>query len=283
MRTAKLLSLVIAAVLPFVSVPVGAQQPVAPPPPQIPYGAPISFEQAKKVMAGAETEAIKNKWNMVIAILDTGGHLVMLHRLDGTQLGSIEAAKDKAYSAVLYRRPTKVFQDLVGQGGPNLRLLRLAGASPLEGGIPLVVDGKIIGAIGVSGAASLDAVRLSSGRATASPVTYLLSRRPSLAPLAPHQPRPAYDAAPTKRDHPTRSLLYALEPHLRHALREHFERHCTAVCATDSSTQPASNRVPVLLGHRLTSRRRPRVAQRMECEPAIRDARDGAKVPAEPL
>ena len=99
-------------------------------------------------------EATKNKWNMVIAILDTGGHLVMLHRLDGTQLGSIEAAKDKAYSAVLYRRPTKVFQDLVGQGGPNLRLLRLAGASPLEGGIPLVVDGKIIGAIGVSGAAS---------------------------------------------------------------------------------------------------------------------------------
>jgi len=154
MRTAMFLSLVVVTMLLFVSVPVGAQQPVAPPPPQILYGAPISFEQAKKVMAGAEVEATKNKWNMVIAILDTGGHLVMLHRLDGTQLGSIEAAKDKAYSAVLYRRPTKVFQDLVGQGGPNLRLLRLAGASPLEGGIPLVVDGKIIGAIGVSGAAS---------------------------------------------------------------------------------------------------------------------------------
>jgi len=154
MRTAKLLGLVVVAVLLCVSGPVGAQQPVAPPPPQIPYGVPISFEQAKKVMAGAEVEATKNKWNMVIAILDTGGHLVMLHRLDGTQLGSIEAAKDKAYSAVLYRRPTKVFQDLVGQGGPNLRLLRLAGASPLEGGIPLVVDGKIIGAVGVSGATS---------------------------------------------------------------------------------------------------------------------------------
>ena len=154
MRTARFLSLVVVTMLLFVSVPVGAQQPVAPPPPQIPYGAPISFEQAKKVMAGAEVEATKNKWNMVIAILDTGGHLVMLHRLDGTQLGSIEAAKDKAYSAVLYRRPTKVFQDLVGQGGPNLRLLRLAGASPLEGGIPLVVDGKIIGAVGVSGATS---------------------------------------------------------------------------------------------------------------------------------
>jgi len=105
-------------------------------------------------MAGAEAEAKKNKWNMVIAVLDSGGHLVMLERMDGTQLGSIDAAKDKAYSAVLYRRPTKVFQDLVGQGGPNLRLLRLAGASPLEGGIPIVVDGKIVGAIGVSGATS---------------------------------------------------------------------------------------------------------------------------------
>jgi uncharacterized protein GlcG (DUF336 family) len=151
---ARLLSLVVVTVLLFVSVPIGAQQPAAPPPPQIPYGAPINFEQAKKVMAGAEAEATKNKWNMVIAVLDSGGHLVMLHRLDGTQLGSIDAAKDKAYSAVLYRRPTKVFQDLVGQGGPNLRLLKLSGASPLEGGIPLMVDGKIIGAVGVSGATS---------------------------------------------------------------------------------------------------------------------------------
>src|SRR3989475_10051297 len=135
-------------------VPVGAQAPVAPPPPQIAYGAPITLEQAKKVMAGAEAEATKNKWNMVIAVLDSGGHVVMLHRLDGTQLGSIDAAKDKAYSAVLYRRPTKVFQDLVGQGGPNLRLLKLSGASPLEGGIPIQVDGKIVGAVGVSGATS---------------------------------------------------------------------------------------------------------------------------------
>src|SRR5215813_10423992 len=78
MRTAKLLWLVVVAVLLFMSVPVGAQQPVAPPPPQIPYGAPISLEQAKKVLAGAEAEATKNKWNMVIAVLDSGGHLVML-------------------------------------------------------------------------------------------------------------------------------------------------------------------------------------------------------------
>ena len=154
MRMATLLSLVAVTVVLVASLPAGAQQPVAPPPPQIPYGAPISLEQAKKVLAGAEAEARKNQWNMVIAVLDSGGHLVMLARMDGTQLGSIEAAKDKAYSAVLYRRPTKVFQDLVGQGGANLRLLRLSGASPLEGGIPILVDGKIVGAVGVSGAAS---------------------------------------------------------------------------------------------------------------------------------
>ncbi len=153
MRLARLLSLVVATVLLFASGPVGAQS-VAPPVPPILYGAPISLAQAKKVMAGAETEAKKNNWNQVIAVLDSGGHLVMLERLDGTQLGSIEVAKDKASSAVLYRRPTKVFQDLFGQGGPNLRYLRLSGASPFEGGIPILVDGKIVGAIGVSGAAS---------------------------------------------------------------------------------------------------------------------------------
>jgi len=154
MRMARLVSLVAVTALLCASLPAGAQQPVAPPPPQIPYGAPINLEQAKKVLAGAEAEARAHSWNMVIAVLDSGGNLVMLERMDGTQLGSIEAAKDKAYSAVLYRRPTKVFQDLVGQGGPNLRLLRLSGASPLEGGIPIVIDGKLIGAVGVSGAAS---------------------------------------------------------------------------------------------------------------------------------
>jgi glc operon protein GlcG len=154
MRKATLLSLVVGAVLVFAAASASAQAPVAPPPPQIPYGPPITLEQAKKALAGAEAEARKNNWNVVITILDSGGHVVAMHRLDGTQLGSIEAAREKAYSAVLYRRPTKVFQDLVGQGGANLRLLRLAGASPLEGGIPIVVDGKIVGAIGVSGVTS---------------------------------------------------------------------------------------------------------------------------------
>lgn len=154
MRLARLLPLVVVTVLLFSSVLVCAQQPAAPPPPQISYGAPISLEQAKKVIAAAEAEAKKNNWNMVIAVLDSGANLVMLERMDGTQLGSIEVAKDKAYSAVLYRRPTKVLQDVLEKGGLNLRVLKLSGALPFEGGIPILVDGKIIGAVGVSGGAS---------------------------------------------------------------------------------------------------------------------------------
>ena len=151
MRMVRRLSLVVVTVVLLASLPGAAQQPVAPPPPQIPYGTPISLEQAKKAVAAAEAESRKNHWNMVIAVLDTGGHLVMLERMDGVQLGSIGAAEDKAYSAVMYRRPTKVFQDLVAQGGANIRLLGLRGASVLEGGIPIIVGGKLIGAIGVSG------------------------------------------------------------------------------------------------------------------------------------
>ena len=132
---------------------VSAQQPpaAAPPPPPPPYGAAITLEQAKKVMAGAEAEATKNKWNVVIAILDSGGNVVALHRMDGAQWGSVEVAREKAYSAVAFRRPTKAFEDAIGQGGVNLRVLRLPGASPLEGGLPILVDGKLVGGIGVSG------------------------------------------------------------------------------------------------------------------------------------
>ena len=125
------------------------------PPPVTPYGPPISFEQAKKVMAAAEAEAVKNNWAMAIVILDSTGHIVMLHRLDNTQYGSIAVAEDKARSALYFRRPTKVFEDLVAQGGIGLRTLALRGASPLEGGIPIVADGKIVGTIGVSGATSV--------------------------------------------------------------------------------------------------------------------------------
>lgn len=121
---------------------------------QAPYGLPITLDQAKKAMAGAEAEARKNNWNVVIAIVDSGGNLVMLERMDNTQFGSIDVAKSKAYTAVSFRRPTKVWQDLIGQGGANLRLLKLEGASVLEGGIPIVVNGQIVGGVGVSGGTS---------------------------------------------------------------------------------------------------------------------------------
>src|SRR5215510_12543512 len=92
---------------------------------------------------------MKNGWPVVIVILDSGGQLVMLQRLDNAQWGSVDIAKEKARSAVALRRPTKALQDLVAQGGANLRLLTL-GYSVLEGGIPIVVDGKLIGDVGVS-------------------------------------------------------------------------------------------------------------------------------------
>jgi len=153
MRMQRLLSLVVGTLLVLAASLASAQQPAAPAaaPPPPPYGTPISLDHAKKVMAGAEAEANKNKWNVVIVVLDSGGNLVMLHRMDGAQFGSIDVAKEKAYSAVAFRRPTKAFEDALGQGGVNLRVLRLPGASPLEGGLPIVVDGKLIGAVGVSG------------------------------------------------------------------------------------------------------------------------------------
>ena len=163
MSMERLLSLIVGSALLFAAAAASAQTPVAPAPPQTPYGSPITLEQAKKVMAGAEAEARKNNWNMAIAILDSGGNLVMLHRLDGTQFGSIEVAREKAHSAVAFRRPTKVFQDLVAQGGANLRLLRLTGASPLEGGLPIVVDGKIIGGVGASGGSSEQDAQVARG------------------------------------------------------------------------------------------------------------------------
>jgi glc operon protein GlcG len=154
----KVWSLLLSTVLVLVAASVGAQQqpqqPATPPPPPPAYGSPISLDMAKKVMAGAEAEAKKNNWNVVIAILDSGGNLVVLHRMDGAQFGSIDVAREKAYSAVAFRRPTKVFEDAVAQGGANLRILKLSGASPLEGGIPIVVDGKLVGGIGVSGVTS---------------------------------------------------------------------------------------------------------------------------------
>ena len=116
-----------------------------------PYGPPITFDQARKAMAAAEAEARKNNWNLTIAIVDSGGHLVLFQRMDGAQFASAKIAQDKAWSAAAFKRPGKAFQDRLAKGGEEWRILRLHGASPIDGGEPIVVDGKLIGGIGVSG------------------------------------------------------------------------------------------------------------------------------------
>jgi uncharacterized protein GlcG (DUF336 family) len=120
----------------------------------LPYGPTISLEQAKRAMAAAEAEATRNGWPVAIAIVDSGGSLVMLERLDNTLLASVDLAKGKALTAVTFKRPTKVLEDAVAGGGAGLRLLRVEGVTPLEGGIPIVIDGRIVGGIGTSGVLS---------------------------------------------------------------------------------------------------------------------------------
>jgi glc operon protein GlcG len=138
------------ALLVLMPLPALTQTPFAPPP-QIPYGLSVSTESAKNVAAAAIAEAQKNNWKMAIAIVDTGGYLVYFEKMQDTQTGSVELAIEKARTAALFRRPTKVFQDGVAAGGEGLRLLRLTGAIPIDGGVPIIVDGKVLGAVGVSG------------------------------------------------------------------------------------------------------------------------------------
>ncbi len=119
-----------------------------------PYGPSIPLEAAKKVAAPALEEAVKNHWNIAVAVVDPSGNLVYYEKMDNTQLGSANVAIDKARTAALFKRPTKAFQDALAAGGEGLRILGLQGVTPLEGGFPLVIDGKIVGAIGASGATS---------------------------------------------------------------------------------------------------------------------------------
>ena len=109
----------------------------------------ISLNEAREVAEAARKVALENQWNVAIAIVDEGGHLVYLERLDNTQPGSILVAQEKACSALLYRRPTKVFQEAVASG--RIGLLNLTGAVAVEGGVPLINQGQVVGAIGVSG------------------------------------------------------------------------------------------------------------------------------------
>lgn len=118
------------------------------------YGTSITLEQARTVSLAAQAEARRNGWRMVVAILDPGGHLVLLERMNDAQFGSVQVAQDKARSAVAFRRPTKAFHDMVAAGGEGLRMLAMSGATPIDGGLPILSGGAVIGGIGVSGGTS---------------------------------------------------------------------------------------------------------------------------------
>jgi uncharacterized protein GlcG (DUF336 family) len=153
--------------------PTLAQQPTAAPAPAaapvststMPYGPPITLDQAKRAMAAAELEALKNSWQVAIAILDSGGNLVVFHKIDNTQLSASEGAQGKARTALEFKRPSKALDDAIAAGGGGMRLLALKNITPLEGGIPLVANGAIVGAIGVSGALSVQDAQIAKAGA----------------------------------------------------------------------------------------------------------------------
>ena len=112
----------------------------------------LTLVLAKRIAAAAEQAAVKNNWNMFIAIVDDGGNLMYLERMDDSQLGSQEVSIAKARSALLFKRPTKALEDAVSGG--RIVVMTLPNAVPVEGGLPLMAYGKVVGAIGISGATS---------------------------------------------------------------------------------------------------------------------------------
>ena len=118
------------------------------------YGPSITLENAKAVAAAALKEARGNAWTMAVAIVDTHGDLVYFEKMDDTPLGSTIVSQDKARSAARFKRPTKAFQDMLASGGDGMRVLRIKGAVPVEGGLPIVIGGKVVGAVGLSGGTS---------------------------------------------------------------------------------------------------------------------------------
>jgi glc operon protein GlcG len=117
----------------------------------IEYGNPLLLVEAKKVIVAAERYAEENQLAVIIAVVDSAAQLVALHRLDHAQFGSIPVAISKAETAVRFKRSTKAFEDALSQGGIGLRLLAIPGAMAVDGGLPLIREGKIVGAIGVAG------------------------------------------------------------------------------------------------------------------------------------
>jgi glc operon protein GlcG len=136
----------------FVALAVLAPRPARAQPMPNPYGAPITTEVAKKAAAAALAEARKNGWTVYATVVDTGGFVAYVERIDGVQVGSAEASYEKARASALFKRPTKLFEERIAAN--QLQYLKLPGSIPLEGGVPILVDGKVVGAIGVSGATS---------------------------------------------------------------------------------------------------------------------------------
>lgn len=112
----------------------------------------LSLDEAKKVAAASSAKARSENWTVVIAVLDVGGHLIYLERADGTQLGSVQVAQEKARTALLFKRPTKALEE--GVLGGRVHMMSLPGVTAVEGGLPLMKDGEIVGSIGVSGVMS---------------------------------------------------------------------------------------------------------------------------------
>jgi uncharacterized protein GlcG (DUF336 family) len=120
--------------------------------PQLPTKRVLTLDAAKQIAATAHAEAKKNNWNMVIAIVDDGAHLLYLERMDSAQIASVLVAQEKAFTAVRFRRPSKAFEEAVA-AGRNV-VMTLPGATPIEGGLPILVEGDLVGGIGVSGGTS---------------------------------------------------------------------------------------------------------------------------------
>ncbi len=118
------------------------------------YGPSITLETARKAAAAAIAEVRKNNWTMAVAVVDPAGDLVYFEKMDDTQLASVVVCQDKARCSARFKRPTKAFQDMLASGGEGVRVLRIKGAVPVEGGLPITIGGKVVGAIGLSGGTS---------------------------------------------------------------------------------------------------------------------------------
>ncbi|HMG90552.1 MAG TPA: heme-binding protein [Chryseolinea sp.] len=149
MKTISFLGAFILAAITTMAQSTGQKSPI------VAYGDPITLEAAKKLAAASEKFAIEKQWTIIVAIVDTGGNLVLLQKMDNTQIGSIDVAIAKAKTANAFKRPTKTFEDGIAAGGSALRILNVPGITPVEGGEPIYSDGKIIGAIGISGMSSV--------------------------------------------------------------------------------------------------------------------------------